>query len=279
VVSAKLNFNKTHATKSSPLLTLGGLEDTYWICTNNLVGCPSDSTHYTHKHKHYQGARCKNTTTRHTNFTHATPNGFSKGKASPALLFYLKTANLQLSRSLKMSQSPYISPPRTILQAYRSLPEGTLAQLIQNQIIMSPAPLDRHQRISMELSSELVYHVKRNKLGTVRYAPYDVYLDLQNAFQPDIIFISNEQKHLIDKDGFYGAPALVIEILSPSTAKYDLEEKKDIYERYGVKEYWIVDPADGSVVGYASENNKFVTLPATVGKIESTLLDWKVEFD
>lgn len=74
-------------------------------------------------------------------------------------------------------------------------------------------------------------------MGTTRVAPYDVYFDRQNAYQPDIIFISNEQKHLIDKDGFYGAPALVIEILSPITAKYDLEEKKEIYERYGVKEY------------------------------------------
>jgi Uma2 family endonuclease len=178
-----------------------------------------------------------------------------------------------------MSQSPYISPPRTILQAYRSLPEGTLAQLIQNQIIMSPAPLDRHQRISMELSSELVYHVKRNKLGTVRYAPYDVYLDDKNAFQPDILFVSKENMHLIEEDGIYGAPDLVIEILSPSNSKYDLKVKKDVYERYGVKEYWIVDPEDCKVIGYTLEKGKFVPLPTTVGKIESALLDWKVEFD
>lgn len=177
-----------------------------------------------------------------------------------------------------MSQSPYILPPKTILQAYRSLPEGTLAQLIQNQIIMSPAPLDRHQAVSIELSAELFYHVKKKKLGTVRSAPYDVYLDRQNAFQPDIVFISTEQKHLIDKDGFYGAPALVIEILSPSTAKYDLEEKKDVYERYGVKEYWIDDPADGSVVGYAHNGISFELLMKSTGKIESKLLDWSVEF-
>jgi Uma2 family endonuclease len=194
------------------------------------------------------------------------------------LLFYLKNATLQISLSVKMSQSPYILPPKTILQAYRSLPEGTLAQLIQNQIIMSPAPLDRHQRYIDEIYPELSLFIKKRKLGITRVAPYDVYLDRQNAFQPDIVFISDEQKHLIDKDGFYGAPALVIEILSPSTAKYDLEEKKDVYERYGVKEYWIVDPADGSVVGYAHNGTSFELLMKGTGKIESKLLDWSVEF-
>jgi Uma2 family endonuclease len=177
-----------------------------------------------------------------------------------------------------MSTSAFLSPPRTILQAYRSLPEGTMAQLIQNQIIMSPAPLDRHQSISMELGYELVDHVKKHKLGTVRYAPYDVYFDTQNAFQPDILFISKERMHLIDKDGLYGAPDLIIEILSPSTAKFDLKDKKDVYEKYGVKEYWIVDPADSQVTGYTLREGSFVLLMKSVGKIKSELLDWSVEF-
>lgn len=177
-----------------------------------------------------------------------------------------------------MSTSAFLSPPRTILQAYRSLPEGTMAQLIQNQIIMSPAPLDRHQSLSMEISAELFHHVKTRKLGTVRAAPYDVYFDIQNAFQPDILFISKERMHLIDKDGLYGAPDLIIEILSPSTAKYDLEDKNEVYEQYGVKEYWIVDPADSQVTGYTLREGKFVLLMDCVGKIRSELLNWSVEF-
>jgi Uma2 family endonuclease len=177
-----------------------------------------------------------------------------------------------------MSDVSFINPPRTILQAYRSLPEGTMAQLIQNQIIMSPAPLDRHQSISMELGYELVDYVKKHKLGTVRYAPYDVYFDTQNAFQPDILFISKERMHLIDKDGLYGAPDLIIEILSPSTAKYDLNEKKDVYEAFGVKEYWIVDPEGSHVTGYTLQEGRFVLLMKSVGKINSELLKWSVEF-
>ncbi len=177
-----------------------------------------------------------------------------------------------------MNTTTYHAPPRTILQAYRSLPEGTMAQLIQNQIIMSPAPLDRHQSLSMEISAELFHHVKIKKLGTVRAAPYDVYFDHENAFQPDILFISNERKHLIDKDGLYGAPDLIIEILSPSTAKYDLKDKNDVYEQYGVKEYWIVDPKDSSVKGYSLNNGTFTLILESIGKIESQLLDWSIEF-
>ena len=143
---------------------------------------------------------------------------------------------------------------------------------------MSPAPLDRHQSLSMEISAELFHHVKTRKLGTVRAAPYDVYFDTQNAFQPDILFISKERMHLIDKDGQYGAPDLIIEILSPATAKYDLEDKKGVYEQYGVKEYWIVDSEDKSVLGYSLTNGTFTLIQGFIGKIDSKLLGWKVEF-
>ncbi len=177
-----------------------------------------------------------------------------------------------------MSTPAIITPPRTILQAYRSLPEGTMAQLIQNQIIRSPAPLDRHQRYIDEIYPALSIFVKKRKLGITRVAPYDVYFDRANAFQPDICFISKERMHLIKEDGMYGAPGLIIEILSPSTAHYDLNEKKAIYEQYGVQEYWIVNPEDNSVAGYHLENGKFLPLKTTDGKIESELLGWEVDF-
>lgn len=78
----------------------------------------------------------------------------------------------------------------------------------------------------------------------------DVYLEDENIFQPDILFISNENQHVIEEDGIHGAPDLVIEILSPGTAKYDLMKKKDVYERRGDKEYWIVNPETKLVQGY-----------------------------
>ncbi len=109
-------------------------------------------------------------------------------------------------------------------------------------------------------------------------APYDVFFDKKNAFQPDILFLSKERLNLIKGNGLHGAPDLIIEILSPSTAKYDLEEKKDVYERYGVKEYWIVDPSTKSATGYFLENGVFIEIGKETGAINSRLFDSEFSF-
>ncbi len=164
------------------------------------------------------------------------------------------------------------NPPRTLLEVFRGLPEGTLAQLIENEIVMSPAPSDSHQKILNEINFQLLGFVKNHQLGEVRVAPYDVYLDGKNAFQPDIIFVGNESLELIEEDGLHGAPDLVIEVLSPSTAKYDLDEKKDVCERHSVKEYWIVDPETKSTQGYYLDDGSFIALGKNKGVIASRLL-------
>ena len=169
-------------------------------------------------------------------------------------------------------------PPRTMLEVYQSLPEGTLIQLIENELILSPAPLEVHQAILTYLSADILFYVRKNSLGTIRVAPYDIYLDKKNVFQPDIVFISNENLHNIKADGLHGAPDLVIEILSPSTAKYDLEDKKDVYERYGVKEYWIIDPSSKSVTGFTLKEKTFVSIEINKGIIKSLLLKNDFQF-
>ena len=73
-------------------------------------------------------------------------------------------------------------------------------------------------------------------------APYDVVLSENNVFQPDIMFVSNENSKIITEKNITGAPDLIIEILSPATGYYDLTEKKEIYTEFAVKEYWIVEP-------------------------------------
>jgi len=78
--------------------------------------------------------------------------------------------------------------------------------------------------------------------GKILLAPMDVHFDEKNIFQPDVIYIANENRGII-RDGFvYGVPDLVVEILSESTARRDKTIKKDGYERFGVKEYWLADP-------------------------------------
>lgn len=172
----------------------------------------------------------------------------------------------------------YVKPLQTMMEVFESLPEGTLAQLIQNQIVMSPAPSDAHQVVVGEIYAALLHHAKKHKLGEVRIAPYDVYLNRRNAFQPDIIFIATENVHKIQSNGLYGAPDLVIEVLSPATWRFDKEDKLHEYERSGVKEYWMVDPVEKSTEGFRLVGDEFQPLPVEAGSLFIHLLDVRIGF-
>lgn len=171
-----------------------------------------------------------------------------------------------------------IHPPRTLIDVFKGLPEGTFAQLIENNLIMSPAPSDKHQKILDKIYRRLGDFIERNRLGETRVAPYDVYLDDENVFQPDIIFIANANMHLINHEGLYGAPDLVIEILSPGTVKADKGGKKAVYERSGVKEYWMVDPETKSAEGFILKSGEFYLIEKTKGSIRFASLDLVIEF-
>ncbi|WP_184548270.1 Uma2 family endonuclease [Mucilaginibacter sp. FT3.2] len=126
---------------------------------------------------------------------------------------------------------------------YLLLEEGAPFQLINYDLIMSPSPLAIHQQILFELSEIAVLHrINQGRRGQWLYSPIDVKFDDGNILQPDMLYISEERKSELIKDRIEGAPDLIIEILSPSNAYYDLRQKKDIYEKYGVKEYIIIDP-------------------------------------
>lgn len=85
---------------------------------------------------------------------------------------------------------------------------------------------------------------------------FDVFLDEQNKFIPDCMIVCN--RDIIKRNGIHGAPDLVVEVLSPSTAKNDRSKKKFAYERAGVKEYWIVNPIDKSVEVYLNQDKTFI---------------------
>ncbi len=169
-------------------------------------------------------------------------------------------------------------PPKSILEVYNSLPEGTLCQLINNNLVMSPSPLDIHQVILMEVFLQLHAHIKRNKAGVLRIAPYDVHFSKSNIFQPDIIFIANTNLYKIENTGLKGAPDIVVEILSPSTSRFDMEEKKSIYEQFQVQEYFIVEPNSKNVYIYILQNREYKELDMETGKINSKLLNAIIEF-
>lgn len=128
-------------------------------------------------------------------------------------------------------------------------PESNLPmELIDGEIVMSPAPLRNHQRISVDLTILLGIFVKSNQLGYLEVAPNDVHLDTYNVVQPDLFFVAREsQSCVLVDERWRGAPDLCIEILSPSTAKHDRATKRDLYGRFGVREYWIIDPAHQTI--------------------------------
>jgi Uma2 family endonuclease len=116
--------------------------------------------------------------------------------------------------------------------------------------------------------------VEDRGLGEVFYAPIDVCFSDIDTYQPDIIFISKKRSYIIGPKNIEGAPDLVIEILSPSTERYDLKDKKNVYEQKGVKEYWIVDPSDKCIEVYENSSDGFTLIERACcdGQIYSRLL-------
>ena len=141
---------------------------------------------------------------------------------------------------------------------YLKTPDDERYELIEGDLLMTPSPVTRHQRISRKIEFALEKYVTENDLGEVFYAPFDVHLDDENVVQPDILFISKERLDIIGEKNIQGAPDLVIEIISESTAYRDLVQKKKLYARFGVKEYWIVIPEESSVDLFTLKDDVFV---------------------
>jgi Uma2 family endonuclease len=125
---------------------------------------------------------------------------------------------------------------------------------------MSPSPSRKHQKISMELAWQLRTFLK-DKSCEVYAAPFDVRLpehdepddEIKTVVQPDISVICDREK--LDDKGCRGAPDLIIEIVSPFTARRDMKDKLFLYEHHGVKEYWIVHPEEKIIMQYKLEKN------------------------
>ena len=141
---------------------------------------------------------------------------------------------------------------------YMMLEEGAPFQLINYDLVMSPSPIPVHQVVSMRLIQAISNFLdSKNDNGFLVSAPMDVKFDEGNVLQPDILYITEERKTEIIKDFITGAPDLVIEILSPSNAYYDLRQKKDIYEKYSVKEYIVIDPVQENADLYALKEGAY----------------------
>lgn len=138
--------------------------------------------------------------------------------------------------------------PHFTYEDYKLLPEDRRYEIVEGELLVTPAPNARHQGIVVRLILRLAAFVEAAELGKVLPAPTDVILANESVVQPDLLFVVRERQGIIDPaGGVHGAPDLVVEILSPSTASRDQVVKRKLYGRYGVREYWIVDPVAQSV--------------------------------
>ena len=174
--------------------------------------------------------------------------------------------------------STLIHPPKTMLEVWESLPEGTLCQLINNKLIISPAPIVIHQQILNEINVEISIFLRKNPIGKLIISPADVHFSKENILQPDLLFIKKENAKIIRNKGIFGSPDLVIEVLSPSTSQLDYEDKKIVYERFGVQEYFIVDPNSKSVESFFLKNKEYEMQETEEGKIISEILGTTISF-
>lgn len=134
---------------------------------------------------------------------------------------------------------------------YCLLPEDrNQYELFDGELVMTPSPSREHQKVVLRLARFLADHVERQTLGEVYISPLDAIFDPYTVLQPDILFVSKERLAEVGRERIEGAPDLVVEVLSPSTFYKDLRRKMAVYSRFGVEEYWIVDPETKTIELY-----------------------------
>jgi Uma2 family endonuclease len=129
--------------------------------------------------------------------------------------------------------------------------DGMRHEIIDGIHYVTPSPARRHQDLSVRLTVAIGSHLKDHPgAGRLYHAPFDTIFTRWDVVEPDLLFIAGDQLNILTDANVQGAPALVIEILSPGTKKRDLGVKRQLFDRGGVREYWIVDPSANSVTIY-----------------------------
>jgi Uma2 family endonuclease len=160
---------------------------------------------------------------------------------------------------------PWPAPGKWTYADYRRLPDdGRRYEVIRGYLYVSPAPSAIHQRASSRLNRVLDRFVLAHGLGEVFYAPFDILLPerIAEPVQPDLIFFRAGEEPGDDDQNFQGVPALVVEVLSPSTRRYDLGTKLGAYLEAGIPEVWFADPVAATIWihGLSEDGKRYLEL-------------------
>ncbi len=158
-------------------------------------------------------------------------------------------------RGLRMSADDFLQIPD----------DGFNYELIDGVVVMSPSPTPQHQAVAMEISVQIGSYLRDHPVGQA-FAELDVHLgrgptggDL--VYKPELIFVRAERLAPM-REKIVGAPELVVEVISRGSRRLDSETKKDDYQRFGVREYWLIDPQRKVMTFYRMQESRFVEVPA-----------------
>lgn len=148
---------------------------------------------------------------------------------------------------------------------FRRFPnDGQRHELINGEHAVTPSPIHRHQELSVRLVIVLGTFLEANPIASVFHAPFDCVFSFFDVVEPDLLVVTNDQREILTKRNVRGAPAVVIEILSESSSARDKRTKRALYERVGVREYWIVDPDSDGISVYRLEKPGRFCFPETL---------------
>jgi len=168
---------------------------------------------------------------------------------------------------LKEDSSERMTRYKATIEEFWALPESLQhIEYINGEIIVAPTPTVTHQAILRNLSFALHEFVKRTASGSIFFSPLDVVLPSGDVVQPDAFFLDKEESERArGEKRIHGAPSLLVKILSPGSIKHDTLTKRNLYERNGVREYWIVDPEAKTIAQLVLKENRYELVELSEG--------------
>ena len=144
-----------------------------------------------------------------------------------------------------LAHRPPAGPIILTYDEYAELPsDGRRYEIIEGDLFVTPAPRPKHQNVVGNLHGILFNYLRDHPIGKLYLAPIDLILSPTNVVQPDMLFLSQEKYHFVSDRGIEGPPDLIVEVLSPTTEKTDRTTKSRLYARFGVTQYWLIDPTE-----------------------------------
>lgn len=165
------------------------------------------------------------------------------------------------------------------MQVWRKLPKEIRAEVIDGILYILGYPTTYHAKVCGQIFFELMLELRKSEAGEVFPGGVGVFLnDDDDVVIPDVVFVSKKNESLVRRDAVHGAADLHIEILSPSNRKHDRVTKKNLYEKAGVKEYWIIDPDTKDAWGYMLDGDRYDEPLLVNSKIHIRILDKVIDF-